>query len=485
MRASSSRSGAAAAVPPRLSRTRTLQVDGHPPSVAGMHAALVGAANAHLDDVHRSKCTPETPLLFARMDCHGVGEDLNQAVRMFAVAVSQRRQLVFLPPAPEDARNPKSCALPETVQLSASEPWHWLVGQKIPMGAILHPSSCQLDLLARMPDVMEALARSPAGNVTRVAFAHSKALAERSRESQSLWRSHLAVSRHVPRLFQRQGLLWWFQMLTTYLVRVRDPLAARLSEHPAMKPFLANGGAETTATTAGGKGNGAARYATLDDVRWLGWGIRCGKRFCDGVGPGWLPPVRFDAAAHIRLGDACRQRGLSRHYYTHVRRCDLNLSVVVRKIREAGLSNGTLFVASDSQQIIDEVASGGAHPFRASYLEINRSRFETSAPTEKIAEAANRLNALLEALMDMLLLSRGSVIAGKMMSNFPRVAIQMRVQLPRRSRAGAYVSLDDRPWCSRTSCREGWLPPNEQLAATKRELARNPLVYSGGGRAVL
>ena len=44
MRASSSRSGAAAAVPPRLSRTRTLQVDGHPPSVAGMHAALVGAA---------------------------------------------------------------------------------------------------------------------------------------------------------------------------------------------------------------------------------------------------------------------------------------------------------------------------------------------------------------------------------------------------------------------------------------------------------
>ena len=451
-----------------------------------MHAALVGAANAHLDDVHRSKCTPETPLLFARMDCHGVGEDLNQAVRMFAVAVSQRRQLVFLPPAPEDARNPKSCALPETVQLSASEPWHWLVGQKIPMGAILHPSSCQLDLLARMPDVMEALARSPAGNVTRVAFAHSKALAERSRESQSLWRSHLAVSRHVPRLFQRQGLLWWFQMLTTYLVRVRDPLAARLSEHPAMKPFLANGGAETTATTAGGKGNGAARYATLDDVRWLGWGIRCGKRFCDGVGPGWLPPVRFDAAAHIRLGDACRQRGLSRHYYTHVRRCDLNLSVVVRKIREAGLSNGTLFVASDSQQIIDEVASGGAHPFRASYLEINRSRFETSAPTEKIAEAANRLNALLEALMDMLLLSRGSVIAGKMMSNFPRVAIQMRVQLPRRSRAGAYVSLDDRPWCSRTSCREGWLPPNEQLAATKRELARNPLVYSGGGgRAVL
>ena len=140
-----------------------------------------------------------------------------------------------------------------------------------------------------------------------------------------------------------------------------------------------------------------------------------------------------------------------------------------------GVKNGTLFIASDSQQIIDEVARGGAHGFAASYLHINRSRMETAAATEKLALAAARRTSFIEALMDMLLLSRSSLIAGKMMSNFPRVAMQMRVQIPRR-RPGAYIALDDRPWCSRTSCREGFLPQKEHQAATRRELQRNPMI---------
>ena len=79
--------------------------------------------------------------------------------------------------------------------------------------------------------------------------------------------------------------------------------------------------------------------------------------------------------------------------------------------------------------------------------------------------------------MVKLLLSRATVIAGKMMSNFPRVAIQMRVQIPRR-RTGSYIALDDRPWCSRTSCREGWLSPAEHQTATRKELQRNPIIRS-------
>ena len=265
---------------------------------------------------------------------------------------------------------------------------------------------------------------------------------------------------HRPRMFQRQGLLWWFQVLTTYLVRIREPLASRLTAHPAMKPFLVPE---------------PNRRDTLDDVRWLGWSVRCGKRFCDGVGPGWRPTARFDAGAHIRLGDSCRQKGLSKNYALRVRRCDLNLSMVVSKLVEAGLRNGTLFVASDAQHIIDDVARGGARPFDATYLHINRSRFDTAKPTEGITAASVRLNSLVEALMDIFLLSRAGTIAGKMMSNFPRVAIQLRVPPPRR-RGGPYVALDDRPWCSRTSCREGWLTPAEHQSATKRELGRNPII---------
>ena len=444
------------------SRIRTIQVEGHPPSIAGMHTALVAAATAHLDDVHRAKCTVETPLLFARMDCHGVGEDLNQAVRMFAVAVSQRRQLVLLPPAPEEVHSPRNCALPRTIEPSAMQPWHWLVGQQIPLGAILSPSSCQTDLLARMPKVMEALAQTPTGNLTQTALRMgARSLAAVSREAASLWRSHISVSRHVPRVFQRQGLLWWFQLLTTYLVRIRPPLSDMIASHPAMVPFHS--------------ASLKTEFDALEDLRWAGWSVKCGKRFCDGGGPGWRPNAKFDVGAHIRLGDSCRQKGLSTHYYTHVRRCDLNLSVVLSKIREAGVHTGTLFVASDSQQVIDEVARGGALPFRASYLMINRSRFDTARPTETITLAAARLSSLLEALMDMVLLARSSLIAGKMMSNFPRVAVQMRMQVPRRQ-AGAYVSLDDRPWCSRTSCREGWLTPSEYEAASRRELQRNPII---------
>lgn len=353
--------------------------------------------------------------------------------------------------------------MPQSIQVSAKHPWHWLVGQTVPLGSILYTSSCQAELLQRMPTVMDALASSTAGNITRTAVeVGAKGLAAVSRESMSLWRSHLSVSRHVPRMFQRQGLLWWFQVLTTYLVRIQQPLAGLLASHPAMAPFVR----QPIQTP---------RRDTLDDVRWLGWSVKCGKRFCDGIGPGWRPTSRFDAGAHIRLGDSCCQTGLSKHYMLHVRRCDLNLSVVLRKFREAGVHNGTLFVASDSQRIIDDVARGGAWPFQASYLLINRSRFETAKPTEGLTESKIRLNSLVEALMDMVLLSRANLLAGKMMSNFPRVALQMRVQQPRR-RGGAYIALDDRPWCSRTSCREGWLTPAEHQAATKRELQRNPII---------
>lgn len=462
---------------------RSLQIEGHPPTLGGLHAALVAAATAHIDDIHRAKCTPDVPLLFARMDCHGVGEDINQAVRMLAVAVSQRRQLILLPPPPRTAR--EQCKVPHQITLDAGQPWHWFSGQSLPLDSLFVLSSCQKYLLKHQPEIMEAIAASEAGNATQAAAQHGAAsLAAASKEAGSLWRSHLAVSRHVPRLFQRQGLLWWFQVLTTYFVRVRGPLAKLLQAHPAMQPFL-----KPSATLKANSPTSASIVASSDaaaDMRWWGWATKCGSVFCDGIGPGWMPAVRFDAGVHVRLGDACRSGPT--HYSLHVRRCDMNLSVALRRLQDAGVRNGTLFVASDSQRVIDEIESGGAQPFNTSYLRISRTRFETAAGTERLQLMSTRLNSMVEALMDMLLLSRSSVLAGKMMSNFPRVALQLRVQMPRsmprrrganqntRSSQAAYVALDDRPWCTRTSCREPFLSPREQQLATRRELARNPAI---------
>ena len=85
---------------------------------------------------------------------------------------------------------------------------------------------------------------------------------------------------YIPLPFRHQGLLWWFQVLTTYLVRIKEPLSQQLATHPAMRPFVLPPNAARSA------------YATLDDVRWLGWSVRCGRKYCDGVGPGWMPSWR-------------------------------------------------------------------------------------------------------------------------------------------------------------------------------------------------
>ena len=350
----------------------------------------------------------------------------------------------------------------ESVQLSAKEPWHWLAGQDISLDSILVPSACQHYWQERSPAVMEAIARNGVGNATQTAAQlGANAIAAAGRESISLWRVNLAVSKHVPKNIPAPGIAVVVSGAVIYLVRVRAPLSDLLQSHPAMQPFTSS---PEGATTSGG---------AADEFRWLGWAVRCGRKYCDNVGPGWRPNARFDVGAHIRLGDSCRQKNVP-YYLMHVRRCDVNLTTVLQKVRASGVYNGTLFIASDSQSIIDEVAAGGAWPFVTSFLKINRTRFETAKPTEQLAVRAMRLRSMVEALMDMLLLSRSSIIVGKMMSNFP-LGASARVRLPRsKGAAGAYIALDDRPWCSRTSCREGYLQESIYAAARKKELKRNP-----------
>jgi len=452
---------------------RVEQIDGQPSSLWSMHATLVAVATAFLGDSHRSTCGERTRLLFARMDCHGVGEDLNQVVRAFAIAVSQQRQLVLMPPSHEFAR--EICNLPPAIAPSAQQPWHWLVGlDDLKLDTIIVQSACQTTLEQQRPELLEALARSSEGNVSAVAASLGAVdIAANSRDiqlaSSKTWRAHVSLSRHVPRIFQRQGLLWWFQVLTTYLIRIRGPHWVKaLEAHPAMRPYLERGltgGAEPV--------QAASLRQRLSAFRWNGWSVKCGRAGCDGIGQGWLPPVRFDVGIHVRIGDSCR---MVRKRYQKLRGCGRNLSAALSIVRGRGVHGGTLFVASDSQAIIDEVDRGVARPFAASYLLINRSRFETTTPTEKIELLARRRASLLEALLDLLLLSRSTLLVGKMMSNFPRLAMQLHVQMPaaRGSNSSSYIALDGLPWCTRSSCRTTPQSRGAVQRARQQELARNP-----------
>ena len=58
---------------------------------------------------------------------------------------------------------------------------------------------------------------------------------------------------------------------------------------------------------------------------------------------------------------------------------------------------------------------------------------------------------LEEALLDLLVLSQARVLAGAMLSNMPRLALQMRVR-PSGKRP-PYISLDGNSWCTTSSCK--------------------------------
>ena len=104
---------------------------------------------------------------------------------------------------------------------------------------------------------------------------------------------------------------------------------------------------------------------------------------------------------------------------------------------------------------------GPRYGFNVSSLRFDRGNIEGTAVdaqnhsigTEMAKRSRTRdLAVLLESMMDVMLLSRSSVLVGSMMSNFPRMALQMRLQAPIAGEE-RYLALDGRTWCTRTSCR--------------------------------
>ena len=454
----------------------TVMIHGHRATVESLHDVAVDAAASYVESLHRTRCTENTPLLFVRLDCHGVGGDLLSAVRGLAAAVDERRQMVLLPPTPSRRRSEK---LPAWVNLTAREPWHWLVGHGLSLDTVFVKSACQKRLERRMPEVLEAMAQSEElAHLTARRLGHDR-LANASKDfgqhagalGSSSWRKGVRL-RIVPSQFRRQGILWWYQVLTSYVVRIRGALRDKLVHHQAMAELKREYDTAAPSTvvsadarpvgfaTCGSRGAAWPSCAcpTQEASEWHRrprGAVATERRFCDGIGPGWLPEVSFDASIHIRAGDACgAHQGKS---YRKMRGCGVidNITAALDLLRASGLRHGRLFIATDSERVVRHLAKGPASAFQVTMLKFSRAHYSSTTPTEVRTGKEARLQVLLEALLDVLLLSRAETIVGPMMSNFARVALQLRVQPP--TAKPRYVALDGRPWCSRTSCKRAYV----------------------------
>jgi len=266
--------------------SRTTIIDGQSATVGSLHQALANAVEAHLHARHRAPCAPKTKLLFARMDFRGVGNDLNSAIRAFACALAQDRQVVFLPPSRESMDK-----YPWLKELGVSwqSPWHWLHRAGLHFDSLLVASSCQLELLTpERRHVLMALAEANDTDAeTTLTRLGETTLAKVSRLWRPIWRVGLGPT-VIPSAFRSQGLLWWFQALGSYLIRARGSLRQSLNSHEAMKPFR---------TPPAAIAEDDVRSPLVAEHFGQTTCTRSGQRSgapCDGIGVGWHPRVWFD-----------------------------------------------------------------------------------------------------------------------------------------------------------------------------------------------
>lgn len=174
---------------------------------------------------------------------------------------------------------------------------------------------------------------------------------------------------------------------------------------------------------------------------------------------------------HVRRGDAC-QKMLTKP--ETLRRCARRppgwkrpcyalaayLDVAKPLIEKYGMTH--VYLATDSQQVVQEAQAMSSETLRFHYLDIDRSSYETDGSPKNFieervsrsrgsAQAASGVNAsqmVVEALSELSLLSRASAFVGTSRSQYTRAAFLL--QYARSSRPPAFSNLDE-PWC----CRQG------------------------------
>ena len=427
-------------------------------------AALAGTSDAneeqlrsaylHLEAAHRAPCElGKTPLILHRMTVLGIANDLNYIVKAFAIANyrpgGHAGQLLLLPPAhaPHQGRSAGNNRKSLVEGRSMDNAWHWLDGLPgAKLDSIFTPSACQLRL--QQPDeigrlrALDAASRNASFSGAAQALGLGKHAFDAASAIQAIGKG--LTFAYVPEQFRKHGMLWWFQALTTYLLRVRGPLAAQLQRHPAMQALAGR-------LAVGGSGSTAMQRAWLASSEAA---LRSAVRRDSSQELGWFPSVTFDAALHVRMGDACGPR--AKRNQGIVRKCVPTLRAGLAPLLAHGVvpRGGRLFLATDSQSIVDEAAAAAATlPFEVFYLNISRAKYDSEAWIElNSAKDRTKGSILEETMLDLLLLSRARYIAGSMYGNMPRVALQLRPTAPGDARRLAWVTTDGRDWCTKPTC---------------------------------
>ncbi|KAL3907670.1 MAG: hypothetical protein SGPRY_010092 [Prymnesium sp.] len=419
---------------------RIFQLARDDPALFGSHnphaPSHLASAFSLLESLHRAPCElGKTKLLFKRLPLAGISHDINSIIRSLAVAVRDERQLVLLPPSASAREKMRRVA----GRLDENRPWHWLPSH-VPLSSLFHFSSCQTAMARDHPGMLDTLGNASdasarfrcGGQVCGVGLVKDHDVTQK-------WFVEIHAN-SIPKPFRANGLLWWFQVLTTFLVRITGTLAASIVEALPMRRFVRF--ARHAAPPAGHSRHGGvhARVSTEGMV--------------------WLPPSSFDVGLHVRMGDACGE-----HADAHgLRSCVRSFAANLQLLNKHNVTGGAMFLASDSQAIVDQAmrpsssfhmsTAGRAEKqssFNVTALTLERLQYQVSGRIEHVLPRGSDLMALRDALMDLLLLSRSRVIAGAMSSNMPRLALQLRVTPP--GDRMAYLTLDGNEWCTCSSCK--------------------------------
>ena len=366
------------------------------------------AGYAHIDATHRRECPRASGVAFVRMGAFGVANDVNRVVRGLHVSISRKMQLVLLPP------DSQTRAMLPGPNATLDHPWHWLPPQR-GLGDMLHLSACHEWLLRHNRSWLQRIEEE---GVTDTA---ARAVPFRIRLLDLPWRTGVRPS-ELPRAFHGQGILWWWSVLTTYVLRPRGEFARDLLAHPALAAFSS--------------GLGAPFGQPLAD-------LRAGRTISFRNASA---PFLFDVGLHLRMGDACGPKARlqrSRH-------CVKSLRQALLLVAPHVANGSSVFIASDSAAAVADARLGrGAPALRFFHLSFQRGKYDTAQLIELAhIDSESREAILHEALLEMFLLSRARLIAGAMYGNFPRLAMQLRVKT-----RYEYVALDQRHWCTKTACK--------------------------------
>ena len=378
-------------------RNATVSTDGYIQGEPSKEYIDPAVAYQYLARTQVAACKGKRTIAFARLSTFGVANDLNSAIKALHIANARLSQLVFLPPDGADLLR-----LNLASRSNVSRPWHWLPDQ--PLSDVLTLSACHRHLLEHNRSWLERVAAE--GLTPRL----QSALPFVTRMLNFNWRQG-AYLRQVPVKFRTQGMLWWWSVLSTYLVRPAGQLASRLEHSPALK--------------------GLPLPWRLD-MSALALNFRSGT-----------DTALFDVGLHVRMGDACGANAIPQAS----RLCIRTLREALQRVELR--PNSTVFLATDSDAIVKSVADIRREwpALQIYHLSLTRAKYDSQTRIERRVYT-DRAQILSEALLDMAFLSLSRRIVGAMIGNLPRLALQLRVR-----RTYNYTALDSRAWCTRTACK--------------------------------